>query len=213
MDRETIAIEEVLEAFLAEAPAPNHATVQEWVSRYPQFRREIVEAAASWAVSEALSDDFDPARDAEEDDTLVLRGMSLVQDRLYAQKSEQPGPSFQSLLMEAKRVNLAPADVADRLEVGPVTLKKLDRRMIRPGSIPRIVLHRLADALQTSAASIATYLGQPMSLPSGARYRAASAPSLPPEQEDFHEAIRQDRSISEETRNRWLDLLSERDDP
>jgi hypothetical protein len=209
MDKETMTLEDVLDAFLAEAPAPKHAAVQEWVSRYPQFRREILEAAASWAVSEALSGRPDPEREAEDDDTLVLRGMSLVQDRLYARDAEQASSSFQTLLSEAKRVSLAPSDLADRVEIGPATLKKLDQRMIRQGSIPRIVFQRLADALQTSVASVAAYLRQPMVLTSGARYRASSAPSLPPEQEEFREAIRLDRAISEETRKRWLDLLSD----
>ena len=73
-------LEDVLDAYVASDVGPN-SPLDEWLWRYPEFEREIIEFAASWSLMKWLP----PAPDAEEvdEETLVLRGMSVVQNLLH----------------------------------------------------------------------------------------------------------------------------------
>lgn len=82
-------LEDVLDAFVASGAGPNSASLHEWIRRYPKYERDLTEFAASWSLMKWLP----PSPDAEEVDekTLVLRGMSVVQNLLHKQLQAQRG--------------------------------------------------------------------------------------------------------------------------
>ena len=67
--------DEVLDAFGA-AAWPTKKLLREWVKRYPQFERDLVEFATLWAVTANLQED---EMDSELEDSIVNRVMSRVQ--------------------------------------------------------------------------------------------------------------------------------------
>jgi len=67
---------EVLDAFGAAAAWPTEELLREWVKRYPQFERDLVEFATLWAATANLPED---EMDRQLEDSIVNRVMSRVQ--------------------------------------------------------------------------------------------------------------------------------------
>jgi len=87
--QERQTLEDVLDEFVASGAGPNSASLAEWIRRYPQYERELTEFAASWSLMKWLP----PSPDAEEvdEETLVLRGMSVVQNPTSAGAAGEDG--------------------------------------------------------------------------------------------------------------------------
>jgi hypothetical protein len=69
-------LDEVLEAYAMSDEGPSVAALAEWVRRYPQFDEELTSLTAEWGLVTHLPDVQDP--DEPDEETLVLRGMSVV---------------------------------------------------------------------------------------------------------------------------------------
>ncbi len=210
MERERL--EDVLDAFVASEGNPSSASLAEWIRRYPQYERELTEFAASWSLMKWLP----PSPDAEEvdEETLVLRGMSVVQNLLHRQDQGQAAPSaavapITSLIEEGRARGLAPRQLAQAAGIGEIVLRKLDRRLIAFGRLPReaseALVAALAAALQRGSDSIVRYLQQGPRFAAAAHYRAEQAPQLA-KPEDFFDAVRNDPTMTDEQRARWLAL-------
>lgn len=205
MERERL--EDVLDAFVASEGNPSSASLAEWIRRYPQYERELTEFAASWSLMKWLP----PSPDAEEvdEETLVLRGMSVVQNLLHRQEQGAAPPEtvapITSLLDEGRARGLTPRQLAQAAGLGEILLRKLDRRLVRYASIPREAVEALAAALRREAQSVAAYLQQRPKFAAVAHYRAELAPELA-EPEDFFTAVRADPTMTDEQRARWLAL-------
>jgi hypothetical protein len=211
---ERTALEDVLDAYVAAATDSGAPPLAEWVRRFPQFERELTEFAASWSLMKGLP----PAPDAEEvdEETLVLRGMSVVQNLLHAQEQAVAAPapavvptaavSIASLLAAAQSRDLTPRQLAAAVGIGSALLRKLDLRRIDIVQMPRDAIDALATALATAlgraADEVAAYLRQGPALAAMAR-RAEQAPEVGPP-EDFFDAIRNDTTMTDEQKQRWL---------
>ena len=123
-------------------------------------------------------------------------------------RAENPLPEAQrieGLLVTAKRLGLDAPALANKTGLSVVLVTKLDRRLIRPVSVPQRVFKLLAEALNTAVDLVAGYLQQSPMLATEASFRAKENPHIQ-EQQDFFEAVRSDRSISEERRSALLAL-------
>lgn len=210
--QERQALEDVLDAFVASAAGPDSAPLAEWIRRYPQYERELTEFAASWSLMRSLP----PSPDAEEvdEETLVLRGMSVVQNLLHKQQLAQAAAPattvvpFVSLVAEGRARGLAPRQLAQAAGIGEIVLRKLDRRLIAFGRLPReasdALVAALAAALERGTESVARYLQQGPVF-AAAAHRAEQAPQLA-DPEDFFDAVRNDPTMTDEQRARWLAL-------
>ncbi|MDE0198414.1 MAG: hypothetical protein OXK78_09480 [Caldilineaceae bacterium] len=198
-------LEDVLDAYVAFDSGPNEP-LDEWIRRYPEYEQEIIEFAANWSLMKSMP----PTPDAEEvdQDTLVLRGMSVVQNLLHTKFSEddsEPVVPFASLIEEGQACGLDPNQFARAAGLGILLLRKLDRRLIRYASIPQGVIEGLAAAIHSKAAVVAAYLQQGPTFATAAEHRSEQAPALT-DQEDFFDAVHADRTIDPEHAARWLDL-------
>ncbi len=206
--QESRTLEDVLDAFVAFGAGPESASVADWIRRYPEYAPELTEFAASWNLMKSLP----PAPDAEEVDqeTLVLRGMSVVQNLLHGQQQTQaataPVVPFESLIAEGRSLGLAPRQLARAAGIGDSLLRKLDRRLIRYASIPHEAIETLAAAIQREVETVGRYLQQRPTFGT-AQYRSEQAPELA-EAEDFFAAVGSDPTMSDEQRARWLALAS-----
>ena len=198
-------LEDVLDAYVASDVDPN-GRLDEWIQRYPEYERELTDFAVSWSLMESLP----PAPDSEkvDEDTLVLRGMSVVQNLLHVQLSEsssRPVALLESLIAEGRSHGLEPRQLAQAAELGDSLLRKLDRRLIRYTSIPREAIKGLAGAIKRDAESVTVYLQQSPTFATATEHRSEQAPALN-EPEDFFNAVRADPTISPEHAARWLEL-------
>ena len=199
------SLEDVLDAYTASDDGA-YTSLDDWIRRYPQYEQELTEFAISWILMEALP----PSPDAEEvnEGTLVLRGMSVVQNLLHGQSLETTSvsvPPFESLLSEGRVQGLEPRQFAQVARLGVSLLRKLDRRLIRYASIPRDAIRGLAEVIRNNEASVSAYLQQSPALAAATEHRSDQTPVLV-EQEDFFDAVRADPTISPEDATRWLEL-------
>ncbi len=198
-------LEDVLDAYVASDVGPN-SPLDEWLRSYPEFEREITDFAASWSLMKSLP----PAPDAEQvdEETLVLRGMSVVQNLLHGQSREPASDSvapFESLIAEGRARGLEPRRLAQAAGLGDSLLRKLDRRLIAYTSIPQELIQRLAQVTQREATTITAFLQQGPTLGAATEHRSDQTPKLT-EMERFFDAVRADSTISREHAEHWLAL-------
>ena len=198
-------LEDVLDAYVASGSDPNDP-LDEWIRLYPEYEEALIEFAVSWSLMKSLP----PAPDVEEvdEDTLVLRGMSVVQNLLHAESLEsvsKPVVPFASLVEEGRTRGLKPRQLAQEVELGDSVLRKLDRRLIRYASIPIKLIESLATVIQRETTHVAAYLQQSPTFATTTEHRSEQAPALT-EQEDFFDAVRADPTIKPENAAHWLKL-------
>ncbi len=198
-------LEDILDDYVASGVGPN-SPLEEWIHRYPEFEREIVEFAASWSLMTWLP----PAPNAEEvtEETLVLRGMSVVQNVLHRQSTESSPDlvtTFESLIVEGQERGFEPRRLAHAVGLGDSLLRKLDRRLIAFATIPQELIHRLSRVMGREASSITAYLQQEPILAARTEHRSEQAPKLTA-QEDFFDAVRSDPTIGRDHADHWYAL-------
>ena len=198
-------LEDILDAYVASGVGPN-SPLEEWTRRYPEFEREIIEFAANWSLMTWLP----PAPSAEEvtEETLVLRGMSVVQNVLHRQSAESASDSvtpFESLIVEGQERGFEPRRLAHAVGLGDSLLRKLDRRLIAFATIPQELIYRLAQVMGREASSITAYLRQEPTLAARTEHRSEQTPKLTA-QEDFFDAVRSDPTIGRNHADHWYAL-------
>ena len=131
--------------------------------------------------------------------------MNVVDSLLSGeQPSSEEGQAFAGLVGEGKVQGLSLQDLAGVTGLSPALVAKLDRRLISFPSIPTEKIDAMAGAIRRLPEEVASYLRGRPQFPAAARFRANEAPKML-EQQDFFEAVREDRGLSEEQRQ---DLLS-----
>lgn len=203
MDKEML--EDILDAYVASSVGPN-SPLEAWTRRYPEFEREIIEFAASWSLMTWLP----PAPNAEEvtEETLVLRGMSVVQNVLHRQSAESSpdlAAPFESLIEKGQEKGFEPRQLAHAVGLGDSLLRKLDRRLIAFTTIPEELIYRLARVMGREASSITAYLQQEPTLAARTEHRSEQAPKLMA-QENFFDAVRSDPTIGRDHADYWYAL-------
>lgn len=200
-----VKLEDIFDAYVASSDGPNN-TLDEWIRRYPEFESELIEFAVSWSLMKWLP----PSSDSEEvdEETLVLRGVSVVQNLLHRQLQEPASESvapLESLITEGRARGWEPHRLAQVTRLGDSLLRKLDRRLISHASIPQELINHLAQVLQREATSISAYLQLGPTLGATTEHRSEQAPKLM-EPEDFFDAVRADPTISGEHAEYWFAL-------
>ncbi len=196
-------LEDIITAFVDAVPNPTKDDLTEWIKQHPQFRQELIEFAAS----RALIDLLPPVAPERPETELVEEGRRIGREvlrRATEQRAvEDPLPA--SLLAHAREQGTSVRDLAKRTGLSVAIVRKLDRRLIRAQSMPRRVIGVVAQAVRVSSDTVRRYLEQPPTFAVGAQYRSDVAPRLA-EQEDFFDAVREDRSLTDEHRAFLLSL-------
>ncbi len=120
--------------------------------------------------------------------------------------AEEPKPF--AILSRAAQKGLSLVQLANAVELSVTLVTKLDRRLIKFSSIPALVLNKIAQTLGVSDSVISAYLQQGAAFAAGAHYHAGEAPTLP-EPQDFFDAVRSDKTLSEPRRKLLLQLRAE----
>ena len=198
-------LDDALNTFVQENDRPTAENLQDWVDRYPQFRKDLVEFAAIWAEQLVLPGADEMGTEAEK--VLVDRAMSHVLNVAYHRDvetleqttSDEP---VRSLTDDAQRVGTKPAQLAKACGLDLSLLSKLNKRQIQPWTIPAVLIAMLAEKLDKAIAALKIFFAGPPRATAGKAYLSRDKPTGMAQQ-SFADAVRQS-SLSDEEKARWL---------
>lgn len=179
-------VDAILVAF-AEATKEGGAKVAEWSDRYPTLARDFARIAA---------DSF--ANDPQEtiDTTQLERLRTVGRTRLAALRTQQTAPL--ASLLNATQGRTAPV-LAEWVGLPVAYIAKLERRLFALESLPRVLIEKIASAVDRSVEDVTVFLSGSPTLARGAAYRSDNAPTLG-KQEDFLHLLASDDTVSEESK-------------
>lgn len=202
-------LDDALNTFVAENDQPTADNLQEWVSRYPQFRQDLVEFAAVWAQQLVLPRAAEMGAEAEK--ILLDRAMSHVINVAYSCEEEERAQAARndpivSLTGEAQRVKMKPSQLAKACGLDLALLSKLTNRQIKPQTIPVKLIRLLARHLRKTTTAVRAYFTHPPRAATGKAFLSRGRPRSVGQQ-SFADAVRSS-SLSAEERARWLDEVA-----
>lgn len=210
------SLNEVLEDYVMADGAPSRESLAEWVRAYPEYEQELTALTARWALVTHLPDVHEQS-DVDEA-TLIIRGMSVVQSVLLNARQakapetadvasqSQPSTPIASFVADAARAGLTADALADRTGLSVSLVAKLDRRVVRADTIPRVVSERLAEAIRRDVRAVLNYSNLDAGFALAAEHRASQPPTLPAKLEDFFDAVCNDPELTDEQRAALLQL-------
>jgi hypothetical protein len=203
-------LDEVLDAYMLVSPIPNRDILIEYIHRYPQFERELIDYTMAWMETNHLPSS--PEMDLE-DSTFIQLGITAAQQAFHQQEEiKRTNSSFQSILEEAKLRGMSASQLAIVLNLSILLIRKIDLRAIAYDTIPFEIIQSFSENLERNEREIARYLTLPPMQPITARYKSSKAPKLD-EQRNFFDEVREDHLLSEEQRQYWLSKESRDNDP
>ena len=110
-----------------------------------------------------------------------------------------------TLLARARALSITPDAVGRQLRLGIDVVVKLDRRLIRPDSIPAELAERLASLLGETVEGVRSMLGGGPRL--GAAFYSSAKPPKPQESETFERALARSPATSPDDRAFWQQKL------
>jgi hypothetical protein len=223
----------ILAAYSDAASRPGGTRLEEWVRRYPQHERALVQYALYNFLFEQGGAAAEPTP-AEE--TLFLERAAMIRKRMMQSRTQAASSWMGDLIEAAKKRGLTVPALAERLHLTPVEIVKLNQRLIRASTIPNALVQQLATLLGRSREEVASYLQLPPTLSANASYRSAETPRVQRQQDflealcsltleqriywqeqaeqtqDFRDALRDNPDLSDEQRDYWLERSEEPQD-
>ena len=202
-------LDDILDAYVTAAKIPNREVLREWIRKYPQYERELVDFTVAWIQMEELPP---IKRDEPDYDILALRAMSIVQN-LYndneqeSKSSQSANSSIEKLVAEGQAQGFSPDQFATILKLSVGLLWKLDRRLILYSSIPVELMENIAATLHRGLQIVAEYLQRQPVLAENASYKANHQPKIS-EPRNFFDEVRGDQEIIDEYRDYWIEFES-----
>lgn len=202
-----INLTDVLEEYALAAPHGFDGKVlSRFCEQYPQFAEELKDFAAASAVVK-----FAPETElsAEEKSSYRELGLQNLQTVLSEMNAAAPEISLQnsleSLTDAAKAKGMNRSKFAAALGLSVSLVQYLEKRRLEFASIPKAIIERISDVLETSEDLISGYLNQSPVGAEGASFKAAERPEeLKPK--NFADAVREDQQLSAADKQRLLGL-------
>jgi transcriptional regulator with XRE-family HTH domain len=198
MDEKTLT--EILEGYAFETPAGNDQKIlQKWMERYPFFAEDLMDFAAARAVAK-----FSPEPEISAEEEARYREKALRNLRAFLGKSTHQS-ALESLTDKAKEKGMNRAKFAAALGLSVSLVQYLEKRRLDFASIPKAVIKKIADALETSEELVAGYLNRPPVSAVNASFKAQERPEeMKPK--SFADAVREDQTLSSEEKQKLLEL-------
>ncbi|MDQ3748722.1 MAG: hypothetical protein M3367_06895 [Acidobacteriota bacterium] len=193
---------EILEAYALAAPEENNQqTLREWMDKYPQFAADLMDFAAARAIVRYSPE---PEIAAADESRYKEFGLNNLREILSG-SAEKNETAIASLTELAKAKGLNKLKFAAALDVSLSLVMYLENKRLEFASIPRAVIGKIAQVLETGEDLIASYLNQPPDLATGASYKTETRPdNIKPK--SFTEAVCEDQQLSAEQKKKLLDL-------
>ena len=205
---EQVSVEQVLDSYVADSKMPSREKLQEWIKRYPQFEHELIEFTVAWTQTE-----FFPRKKGQEidRDARIRTGLNIARQVYDQQGAEHKSveipnkPPLRSIFHESAPLGYSPDRLAQQLNISMSIMRKIENRLLLVDSIPSNLIEKIAQTLQRTVQEVSLYLMAPPVVPQSLRLKSQQAPKIN-RQQSFFEAVRLDRSISDEQRSYWLSL-------
>ena len=193
-------LEEVLEEYAAATPAGNDLKILRIAAeKYPQFADDLADFAAARAVVKHAPEE---ELTAEEEERFQESGLSNLRMVLSSLNS---AVSLQSLVETAKTKGLSRAKFAAALGLSPSLVIYLEKRRLAFTTIPKTIVAKIAQILETAEEKVADYLNQSPDYAGNMSFKTETrAETQPPK--NFAEAVREDQQLSAEEKRKLLEL-------
>jgi hypothetical protein len=200
-ERESVALEEVLEEFVLAGGRPDRERLLEFVRRFPEHREKLVEFATWLAL--VGTDDGESELDAVESAS-VARAMSRFENRLYELEQERVVVTPQRASGEIFSALTTPEAVdefAGRMHCNRMFFSRMKDSLIEAESLTPGFQSKLADELDVPIELVASHFRRPAAAPAQLRRKAHGKPASVKKQ-SFEEAVRSSGLTDEQ--QRWL---------
>lgn len=171
-----------------------------WQKKYPNFKREIIEAYTDWR-------DFEFFVLEDEESSIIESQVSDENKKAISDLLAQfRTPSIEAItdlreLAERKKVS---RESLRKIVGGSETLlKRFERRHLK--EIKKSIIEKFAELLTVSTESLQAFFDLPPTLSPAARYKSKNAPQTQPKQ-TFAEAVENDPELSDEEKRKLLEL-------
>jgi hypothetical protein len=205
--KEKISLDDVLDYYLTSTEETGKDVLEEVVRLYPQYELELRELAANQKIFGRIS----PREYTdEEEQSLTIRAVSVVQSLLYQQRQEKASDTiteeaFTGLRDEIEKRYASAEEFYEKTWLSEGIIWTLDDRQVRFKSIPQKAIENIANALGRFVSTISKCLqGEMLVAPS--HYKAEQAPEVSGRC-DFSDLVRMDPDLSEERKEFWLSQL------
>jgi hypothetical protein len=175
--------------------------MEEYVQRYPQYTRELLEFAVYFHTV-----GFDAAEPDEVPTTELSPAAQRALARIREQRAAAAVSPIEGLVKRGATVGYAPRRLAESVGLTTELLGKLEARAIAVATIPPTLVRRLADALKVAPEAVASYLGAARPGQAGAFYYSDRPPTQ--HQESFLDAV-QASALSPELKREWDEIVKE----
>lgn len=185
--------------------------IGDYVRRYPQYARELVEYALAFSAIFADQPAPDerpvttPSPAAQKALAYIREQHATYESQAVAAGSPAPAQSeaIDSLFKRGIAVGYSPPRLFGELRLSADLGAKLEARVIAAATIPRTLIERLAALLQTSTEAIQAYLAGAQPQAQGAQLYLAERP---PEysQQSFLDAVAQS-TLAEDEKRAWVE--------
>jgi len=174
--------------------------IEEYIQRYPAYADELLEYALYF---HAFGIDSEPMEEPAE--LSLSPAGEKVMARIRAQNPEAAATApvvIQSLVQLGLDAKYSPPQLAAAVGLTVDLLGKLQAHAIAAATIPRALIQRFADVLQTAPEAIAAYLN---ASPAGGFYMADQQPDQ--QQESFLGAV-EASALSPEGKREWAEIMN-----
>jgi len=204
------SLDDVLDAYSEVSETPSREVLAEWIARYPQYERDLIEFTVAWIQSEELPELPDDRKDLN---ARLQGGLSIVQE-IYEKRSaedqaqnQQSRAKMVSLIMDGSLLGWSTDQFARQINLSVAILRKLENRLMNAATIPTELIKLISDSIQRDPSEIIAYLRQPPMLQAGQMYKSKQPPIIGKPQ-DFFDAVRNDGELTDEQRIYWLSFES-----
>lgn len=187
------SLDEVLEAIAAMPEPPNSAGLRMWIDQYPQFKAEIIDFSTDWVEMDAAQAPYEVTEDGVS--LVVNRTMSRVQQELDAARRET---SITDLSAEIRAAEYDADSFQRAIGVDHSIFGCLLDRLVRPATIPFVLIEAIAERLHRGPDSVRAYFRLSPRLQGV--YKSRKKPAA--RQVDFAEVLAT-ADLSEADRARW----------
>lgn len=201
-DKKNISVDDVLNEFVLENEFPSQKSLKNFVSKYPNYEKELIEFSTAWLIQESLPSEAEISLDQEEE--ILVNTMKYAEQILEQQGIDINSNSevISNLAVEIKKRGLTIKKFAEKCNLNISIVTKLNERLILFGSIPKSLIQKISDILECSIESIVYFLSSSPSQVSNASFISNKKPELL-NQELFIEAINSS-ALSTEEKMFWL---------
>ncbi len=214
MTTETMLLEDVLFSLRQQNDSPTPEAVQEWVARYPQFAREIGEAAIAWAEMELQAKLHRPS--PADEDSLAMTARSAILDALRRAPGRRQTSADVSTLADAVRQRgLSASDLGRQMALPTPVVSGVLRGRIMGATIPETFTRMLARALTVETPWVKERYPSGIAMayvaPMGISSFMNASPVRPADAEaanlTFQQAVLEVEGMDEGQRSFWLEAV------